>query len=359
MCFEKGHETSRCCLPAAFTEPANFDVRCGNDIYFTANFTYWEVMQGGMDLAIPGQATAISPSVGTVSFSATGQDILVQDDQFKPGFQVGFGWTGGWDGWSLYGEYTWVRGTTHTSASAPAPGATSAGGVTVPQFAIFFPTSWWPDVYLTNACTTISSKWHYALDIADLQLARPSYIGTRFTLEPFCGLRGLWIRQSMNIRADAIHNSLGGAIPAQRQARYTSHSWAVGPRAGLNGNWHLGYGMRLIGDGSASLLYTRYTKVSQNVQSPDITSLPVSTELDDYGALRPNLDLSLGFGWGSYFYCRRIHLDLSATYDFSVFWEQNMMRYLASLTSSISSHPAGAPANMYIQGMTLKGAIEF
>lgn len=317
-------------------------------------------MQGGMDLALPGQATAISPLLSGPTMPATGKHILYQDQSFKPGFQVGLGWSGGWDGWGLYGEYTWVRGETHTSGTAPAPGATRVNGLDVGQFGVWIPTSWFPslDVYLNNASTTLSSEWKYALDIADVELLRPSYIGTRFVMEPFFGLRGLWIRQNMDITTNVLPYTAGLTFPTHREAHYNSHSWAVGPRAGLNGKWHFGYGFRFIGDASASLLFTQY-EVHQNVDSPDPVQLPVVMELDDYNALRPNLELSLGLGWGSYFFCRRMHWDLAATYDFSVFWEQNMMRYVADLMANEHAHTDAAPSNMYLQGLTIKTEFEF
>ncbi len=361
VCFERGYPTSDCCTPSAYVEPANIDLRCGWDVFFTASFIYWEAMQDGMDLALPGQATAINPVAG-VTMPATGHHVLYQDFEFKPGFQVGLGWSGGRDGWTLYGEYTWVRGTTHTSADAPAPGVAQINNVNVGSFGVWIPTSWFPSYLTTNpnhATTSISSKWEYALDIADLQLSRPSYIGTHFVLEPLFGLRGLWIRQDLDLTA-AVLNATQVTLPgAFRTAHYKSHSWAVGPRAGFNGKWHFCYGFRLIGDATASLLYTRYTEVTQDVGTPNATQLPLRLELDDYDALRPNLDLSLGFGWGSYFWCRRFHWDVAATYDFSVFWQQNMMRYLADLTASFDAHPDGAPSNLYLQGLTIKTEFEF
>lgn len=316
-------------------------------------------MQGGMVLALPGQATAINPLTDVV-LSAVGHEVLTQEFEFKPGFQVGVGWSGGRDGWTLYGEYTWVRGTTHTSAEAPAPGVASVNGVAVGQFGIWSPTTWFPAIYLSNNDTTsLSSSWEYGIDIADLQLSRPSYIGTHFVLEPFFGARGLWIEQELEMTAAVLHAPLITIPGPFREAEYHSHSWAVGPRAGLNGKWHLGYGLRFIGDASASLLYTRYTKITQNVQSPDADLLPLVLEIEDYDALRPNFDLSLGFGWGSYFGCRRFHWDLAATYDFSIFWEQNMMQYIANLSADILARPIVTPSNLYLQGLTIKTEFEF
>lgn len=362
VCFERGHATSNCCIPSAYVEPANIDLRCGANVYFTASFIYWEVMQGGMDIAIPGQAVSANPLVGNQE-SVSGKHILYQDQDFKPGFQVGFGWSGGRDGWGLYGEYTWVRGETNTSATPPAPGVTQVGGIPVGQAGIWFPTSWFSGIYQNNNSTNfISSKWQYAMDIADLQMSRPSYIGTHLILEPLFGLRGLWIRQDMDLQANILPYTTG-FFPPTRTAQYKSHSWAVGPRAGFNGKWMMGYGLRFIGDASASLLFTQYTEVSQDVQSSDpidpLFSLPINLKIENYNTLRPNLEFSLGLGWGSYFSCRRIHWDLAATYDFAVFWEQNMMRYLADMSADFFAHPSTTPANLYIQGLTVKTELEF
>src|SRR5690606_20319167 len=125
-------------------------------------------------------------------------------------------------------------------------------------------------------------------------------------------------------------------------------------------------GLRFIGDASASLLFTQYTEVSQNVQSPDTQVVdgedfrfPINLKIHNYNTLRPNLDLSLGLGWGSYFGCRRIHWDLAATYDFAIFWEQNMMRYLANMSADSFAHPSTTPGNLYIQGLTVKTELEF
>ncbi len=364
VCFERGYPAfNECkpCLPSAYVEPANFDVRCGWDMFVTASFTYWEAMQDGMDLALPAQLTALPIEVANTNItnSAFGNSVLTQDFAFKPGFQVGLGWSGGWDGWTFYGEYTWVRGETHTSGTPPTPSASSIDGVTTGALGVWIPTNWFPSIPLNNATNSISSEWEYAFDIADAQISRPSYIGSRFVFEPVFGARGLWIRQNLDIEAAILPETGVTVTGTSRHARYSSHSWAVGPRVGFNGNWHLGYGFRFLGDVAASLLYTRYTEVKQTVDTPNTATPSIRMKLDDVDGLRPNLDLSAGFGWGSYFGCRRVHFDFAATYDFSVFWQQNMMRYLADLMSDGFVHPGSSPSNLYLQGLTVKAAFEF
>jgi len=330
-------------------------------VFVTANFIYWEASQGGMDLALPGSGTIAGGTLTTTSITlpSTGNSMLVQDSDYKPGFQVGLGWSGGKDNWSLYAEYTWLHASTSTSADAPAPGVATIDGVAVPQNGIWLPTSWLaPDVFVNDATTHISSSWDYKIDLVDGQLSRPFYSGARLTLEPFFGLRGAWIRQSLSINSTNLATTSVGIPFASRNANYSSHSWAVGPRVGMNGNWHLGYGIRFIGNTAASLLFTEYD-VKQDVASPDSSGtaqLPIRTKLNDYTALRPNLDLSLGLGWGSYFDCRRFYLDLAATYDFSVFWDQNMMRYLAD---EVDARVGAAAANLFLQGLTIQTRFDF
>lgn len=350
VCFERGFPTDPCCTPTAYSEPAAIELRCGANTFITASFLYWQAIQGGMDLAIPGQATAFSSTAVTgLTQPATGRSVLVQDFEFKPGFQVGLGWISSTDHWVLYAEYTWLHASTTTSSNPPAPTETSINGVSVPANGAWIPTSWFLGSFTNSGAGNVSSKWTYGIDLVDAQLSRPFYSGARFIVEPFFGARAAFLSQKMTITANNPSHT----------AHYRSSSWGVGPRVGTNGEWHLGYGLRFIGDASASLLFTQYTKVTESVGTPDSGGLPVQMAFKDFNTLRPNADLSFGFGWGSYFCCRRMHFDLAATYDFSIFWEQNMMRSLADLSTNATAHPDGAASNLYLHGLTLKTRFDF
>lgn len=358
VCFERGFPTDPCCTPAAYSEWAAIDLECGWDTFITANFIYWEAMQGGMDLAIPGQGTITSGLVTGEATSAVGLKLLKTEFEYKPGFQVGLGWRGARDHWVLYSQYTWLHGTTDTSSkNAPNPNVETVNGISLPQDGVWLPMSWLPDA-VNDISTSISSSWEYKIDLVDAQISRPFYSGTNLVLEPFFGLRGAWIRQKLELTAELINAGNISLAGPTREANYSSRSAAVGPRAGFNGNWLFCYGLRFEGNIAASLLFTGYD-VKQNVQSPDATGIfefPVKTKIDDLNVLRPNLDLSLGLGWGSYFCCRRYHFDLAATYDFNIFWEQNMMRYLAD---SVYAGTEASPSDLYLQGLTIKTRIDF
>lgn len=363
VCFERGFPVSECCTPSAYSEPAAIQVRSASNLVVTVSFLYWEVLQGGMDLAVPGEGTITGNILSVVTPPALGFNVLHQTFNYEPGFKVGLGWTGAKDNWVLCSEYTRLHGSSSTSSTAPAPTVTSLNGIALPQRGIWFPSSWFPGIlFTTNDQTTfIASKWTYGIDVLDGQISRPFYSGKRFTVEPFFGLRGAWIKQNLKMEAVFLAASASNPVPGPaRVAHYNSHASGVGPRLGMNGNWLFGYGLRCIGNAAASLLFTGYD-VKQNVSSSD-TSLgggdpfPISAKIDHFHVLRPNLDLSLGVGWGSYFRCRRMHWDLAATYDFSIFWDQNMIRYLADLTQLMGFASTG---DLYLQGLTIKTQFDF
>ena len=59
---------------------------------------------------------------------------------------------------------------------------------------------WWPVDWFTQFDaygTQFSSTWNLALDLADATASYPFYLGRRIIVNPFVGLRGAWIRQSL------------------------------------------------------------------------------------------------------------------------------------------------------------------
>ena len=137
-------------------------------------------------------------------------------------------------------------------------------------------------------------------------------------------------------------------------------SWGVGPRMGFGSNWLIGQEIRLIGNAAADILYTRFSlqqddqvaNIDDDFTNPILTNAAVSQTID---YLRAHADFELGFGWGTYFDNSNWHIDLSATYGFQVFWDQNMFRNFESrLVKSFA--PNG---NLYVHGMTLNLDFDF
>jgi hypothetical protein len=347
VCFERGYPNDQCCFPSAYNEPANYDLgNCPWDFWFDASFTYWQAQQEGLDLAI--NTVANDSAVPLIPIDG---NFVMQDNSYKPGFKIGFGMDLGHDDWSTFAEYTWFRSTTTTSATAPADPRAGTPVLSLQPWLLSTTTGG-----VVNA-GALSSKWRLNMDLVDLGLTRPFYQGTHLIMSPFGGLRGQFIRQKLTLTATDLFQSSEALASATSTNK--SHSWAVGPRAGCSAKWHLGWGFRFEGDAAASLLYTRYTKASfnhTNVLAANASLPDNAAEFKDYNCLRAVNEMNVGLGWGSYLDCRNYHLDLLVTYDFQVFWNQNMLRQLTDVTVLRTSHSA---SNLYLQGLTVKAQFDF
>jgi hypothetical protein len=217
-----------------------------------------------------------------------------------------------------------------------------------------------------NFFQSANQSWGLKMDFLDISLGRSYYSGTKLILRPFCGARGAWIRQTVDTSytgSTTYARSIGDLGYNQSMNHNSSASWGVGPRAGFESNWLLGYGVRLIGNGSADILYTRYEtqKNDQIATLANTSGNPISQNISlsqtiDY--LRAHTDLEMGFGWGSYFDNHNWHIDLSAAYGFQIFWDQSMFRELVN-SKSVPGKSFAPNGNLYVHGLTLNAKLDF
>jgi hypothetical protein len=316
-----------------------------------ASFTYWYAKEDGLNVA---QSALLEPSASTVL--STDGEVFQQSFSYSPGFKVGLGieMTSSWD---LHAEYTYFRSTNTTSKSAPSTSVDSSLGVwQVDNW--FLQTTLLRDQPLTG--TYLSSSWQLGMDLGDLMISRPFSEKKGFEFSPFGGLRTVWIRQSMNVSLTQAPTSIGGSsfLPTQPlQSNTTSHSWAIGPRIGVEGRYFLPQNLRLEGLFGASLLYTKFTtlKHREDPQSTLVSSSSIHTNMDNYNCVRPVLEAGLGLGWGTCF-SEKYHFDLAASYDFSYFWGQNMMR---NMLDQFSNGSSSGDNDLYFQGLTITAYFRF
>ncbi|MBX7066342.1 MAG: hypothetical protein K1X28_03845 [Parachlamydiales bacterium] len=342
VCFERGYPDTKCCIPSAYNEPADYELSpCPWDFWVDASFTYWTAYEEGLTLA-----RSNADYTGVPIETAEPRVMLFQDTKWEPGFKIGMGVDLGHDHWSAFAEYTWFRSRTTTSEAAPEGPA----GTTVPQWTI---NNFGLDNAFDNVAS-ISSVWRLRMDLLDVGLTRPYYQGTHLIVAPFGGIRAEWIRQNLRVHPTPL--STATAVNTNAVFHNKSHSWAVGPRGGFQGEWHLGWGFRVEGDVAGSIQFTRYTHVASYADSIRDGFRAVSVHYDDYNTIRFNNDMSLGLGWGDYFDCRNYHFDLLVTYDFQIFWNQNMMRMLVD---EFENDTSAAAHNLYLQGLTVRAQFDF
>lgn len=315
-----------------------------------ASFTYWQAKEDGLTVA----AGSILKPTGEAVYPP---DISVfkQSFDFKPGFKVGLGVAYN-NEWDLQAEYTYFRGTTTTSKDAPSNTSSIAGTGT------WYVEDWFlqslPLFGQSLSGTHISSSWKLAMDLGDLTFSRAYGNDKGFGFSPFGGIRTFWIRQNMDISLTQAAGAIGASnlLPPQPlQSLNSSHVWAIGPRIGTEAKYGLPMGFRLETLFAASLLYTQFTSVKHSEgKAATFVSFPLESNMD-YNCVRPVVDLNLGFGWGMKLYQKYL-IDFAASYDFSYFWGQNMMR---TLLDQLWDGSGSGDNDLYFQGLTITASFSF
>ncbi len=322
----KAAEPMQAPATAAYNAPSRIDVRGSWDIYLQGSFIYWLPEQDNMEYALS------SSSTGIVNGATNSVSTLKPD--FKPGFQIQGGMTFEYDNWDSYVQYTWFHNTNSSNASAPLNGN-------------LYPSRGFPsDTNNASAYSKAHESWNLKMDLADWVLSRPYYMSPKMTCRPMWGIRGAWIRQDLDTTYTSNTNV---EVYAEKIT-----SWGVGPEVGLTGNYTFGYGLRVFGDASADVLFTRYNTSANETNTTDSSKYSVSE--DSLNTIRPHAMLDLGFAWSSYFDNNNWHVDLMASYGFQVFWNQNMFRNAVNSTGTHQTLPNG---DLTIQGLNLSARFDF
>ena len=309
-------------------------------IHTDLSFIYWMPTQSNMELGIVSNQS--SPAYflnGTLTKLGF---------EYEPGFQVGLGMNLEKDHWDILLEYTWFRSTARSKVSLDPEGDE-----------ILFPSWQLPDLLV--AYYDGDETWKLSLDILEFQLGRAYAVGVDLSFRPYVGIRAALIDQKISVNYENVTNL--NFLPRNHVfVEQKSNSWGIGPRTGLETNWSLGKGFRFFGNGGLDLLYTVYPTLNTFQEGTTVAGviLPgslVSVKEKNDQHIRAHLDLDFGFAYGTYFYCKRWHVDFCAGYQFQIFYDQNMFRtFVDDQTLGKADSPHG---NLYIHGLTTTLRFDF
>ena len=338
--FEQGHELVQTQMMSGYNAPARIDVRGSWDVFADASFIYWQVMEDNIEIGVTSKG---SPS--TIG-NPGGQIVNVINPQHKyaPGFKVGIGVNFDHDNWVAAAEYTWLH-----SSSRQASNGFSTG--------VVYPVNdWAARQNSSNSYNSIVGNWRYKFDFVDLMMGRSYYVGNRLSFQPAFGARGAWMRQRFNTTAQGSGINGAGTDKYVNANRY--YSWGVGPSASLKTNWMLGYGLDLVADLQADLLFRQFN-IHQSFQ--DTTTSLNNTHFNQHHlyTVRPHTDFELGIEYGTYFDNNNWHVELGATYGFQVFWSENVFRKFTGASLSAPMNSFQPNGNMYIHGLTATARLDF
>ena len=320
-----------------------------HDISFNLSLLCYYAGQDGLDLA---DSASVNTTTGGISITNNGES-LIQDFNYNLGFKAGAAIC--CSDWTLNAEYTRFNETTSTNQTTtitPNPIVSGSTGI--------WALNNWFLQQATNgssiSASTIASDWNLGLQFADLTMGHCYYENKNVSLTPFFGIRGAWINQNLDIAIKIPSYVVTNVVQSPTSSYNNSKSWAIGPRTGFDAAYLLRHGFKLEGSAGTSLLFTRYTNVNHSEQLATSTTAEYSIQLNSINCVRPELDLSIGLGWGTYADDKKYFVDISVKYDFLVLWQQNMMRKLVDQANIGSGANAG---DLYLQGLNVSACIYF
>jgi len=324
----QGHMRSECDMVPGYNAPGRTDV-CGKwDFFGSASFILWQPRPTNIAL---GNRDALTHEFVNPPQPGLRADLsnITMGFEYKPGFKLAFGTSFPHDNWGGLLEYTWLQSTVRKSASQALP-----GHIEIP---------WISGDNFNGTLASSSNKWKFHYNCLDASIVRTGYVGTRFLLTPYTGLRFVSMYQKMDVDFIVRPNT---TITFPGSTTTKTDSWFLGPRAGMLADWLLSPHFRMIGETALSLLYGHYDeKFEQYGNLATLTQgLAVKTRFT-FDNFVPNLDLGFGFGYGRYVNSNKQHLDFVLRYDFLYYWD--------------ASHLIPTIGAVILQGLTATFKVDF
>jgi len=322
-------------LPEGYNAPASIDVKGKWDFFTSAQFIYWQPSETYL-------SPAWKPSVGFINPNT----FVEMDFKFHPGFKAGAGMIFPRDDWSLYAEYTWMR--IHDQVTGEQIFVQNVSDNLYPSWLVF---DHWGRTQFEKAV----GNWHHNTNIIDLQLARSMYAGTALSLKPYLGLRGTIMPQRYQV--DYHYRAALHPFPVILKAK--QKTWAIGPKLGIDIQYMFGNFYKLTG-GAFFALLQQHHRMHMNQRSDQGVTTYYNMK-DKYNNFSGNPGLYLGLGTGMYIYNGNAHVDVTATYDFQVFYNYNMMRNFYGHEFAAINHARIIIdyGSLYYQGLTLAARVDF
>jgi hypothetical protein len=230
------------------------------------DFIYWNVR--GVDLVYAQPMNTCAPTAVPVG------PLAVLRPDYSPGFRIGGGVTFGRDA-ALRGTFTWLRNTTTNAVAAP-DGALLRTSLEHPN-ALTCPFD-----SLSAAGTS-----DFDLRLVDLDYSHVLAEGTSWRCGGLVGLRYGHLDQE----ALATYSNLE-TTTVRSAVRFDG----VGPRAGLGGRYHLGYGLQLYGNSVISLLAGSFRSDFRQVNT--FVGRQAFVNFND-DRIVPVLEMEMGVGWSN------------------------------------------------------------
>jgi hypothetical protein len=267
------------------------------------------------------------------------------DTEFAPGGRLTFGGLMAYDHWDIH--FTWTYFTQNASAKS-----------THPSYYIGNTYGYSP---LANS---MKAKYSMTLNMIDVIMTRPSWMGERFSIAPYVGARGTWLDQVFKTEAYEL-NQLLGSFDVKNRSR--SDFRGAGLLAGFNLRYELKGGWSIEGNFLTSGVYGKFVNYfsSYRKDSNDEPFTQADRQIfmpDHKQSMLCDVEFKLGFAYNKFVSQGRYHLGGGIAWEEVIFLNGNRLPLWATPVYN-NQNPGMAmtnPSNLLtLQGLTVRFVFGF
>lgn len=289
------------------------------------DYLYWTAREDALEYAYTGGG-------GTAEAPATEGQVFHPEFQWASGYRLGLAAYTAYDGWDLMGQYTWFKLSTHAYT----------------QDSPNLKPTWLISGLAASILSQAANNWSLNFNVFDLLLRRKFYLSPKFIVQPGIGMKAAWNTQTYLTTYDKHNSSQSGSMHISQSVEGTGISGA------LTTQWYITKPVSLIGKiGISTLWFTakahRIDTLEDSSSGAVYDSLNTAQKIS-YAA--PVLESFLGLSFESSLYKKKIQAIFQAGYEFQIWFDANQFeRTILDANGSLG--------NLNLQGLTLRGQIEF
>jgi hypothetical protein len=331
-----------CCEPLAVPRPLD---QCDEDkptaIGIGAEYLFWSASQDGLGVAVDG----INNVVGGAS--TTRGKVYQVPQKWNSGVRVEASLAPSSTTWDLSAAWTWYQTTCKKNVSSR--------DTTPPENPDALQPIWGYPQREIEFLSTADAKWRMRYNTLDLCLNRTIAVSNDFTLTPFAGLRGAWIKQSFNV------TSTNSVFPDTQQVNNTNNFKAIGLLMGLNSAYYLTCDLSFFAKGAATIFIGQFNVDQSLVINSSIE--PLNTQ-NKFTSLKGEFEAMLGFRWETAFSNGCYLFEAHAGYEALLWLDQNQMfRFVNGIPGENGAQIPGSfvavGGDLFLQGLTVGGSFKF
>ena len=136
--------------------------------------------------------------------------------------------------------------------------------------------------------------------------------------------------------------------------------WGVGTKFGINTEWLITCGWKLLANWSTSMLYGNFD-VTQEAAA-DTSKGNLSYRLKhDFNIDKPNMEYQIGIGWGRHFQNQSYHFGFQVMWEFQQWWDQNNLRklYQDDVTVAAWANDTVSRGDLTLSGVSVRMIFDF